>query len=317
MFLSNRFQNLCQAMLNDINFTLRRLLFFIILLPFLVSAQSALSQTQVSSRKSAQLQSRFAKLNEMRVHYQNIGQGSKALIFVHGWTCDLNSWQLQIPFFKDKVRVIVIELPGHGQSDSPHVAYTQDLFAKAIDAVLKDAGVKRAVLVGHSMGAPVVRQFYRLYPKKSRGLVFVDGALRPTTSKENMERFIASLRDSNYQAMISGMADGMLGRQIPVILREKMKLAMLRTPQHVTVSTGEGMTDQYLWREDKIDIPVLAIFARSPIWKPDNEIFYRSFTPNLEYQMWDDVGHFLMIEKPQKFNETLATFLVRIEFLKK
>jgi pimeloyl-ACP methyl ester carboxylesterase len=167
------------------------------------------------------------------------------------------------------------------------------------------------------MGAPIARQFYRLYPKKSLALVFVDGALRPTASKENMERFIAPLRGSNYQALISGMADGMLGRQMPEKMREEIKFAMLSTPQYVTVSAAEGMTDQSLWREDKIDVPVLAVFARSPVWKPDNESFYRSLAPNLEYQMWDGTGHFLMAEKTQEFNKTLAAFLAKIGFLKK
>jgi pimeloyl-ACP methyl ester carboxylesterase len=74
--------------------------------------------------------------------------------------------------------VIALDLPGHGQSDKPQIAYTMDLFANAIDAVMRDAKVERAVLVGHSMGTPVARQFYRKYPQKTLAIVIVDGGLR-------------------------------------------------------------------------------------------------------------------------------------------
>ncbi len=67
-----------------------------------------------------------------------------------------------------------------------------DLFAAAIDAVMKDAKVERAVLVGHSMGTPVVRQFYRKYPKKTLAIVIVDGGLRPFGDKAMREQFMAT-----------------------------------------------------------------------------------------------------------------------------
>jgi pimeloyl-ACP methyl ester carboxylesterase len=76
------------------------------------------------------------------------------------------------------LHLIAVDLVGHGKSDKPHVRYTMEVFARSIDSVLTDAKIKRAVLVGHSMGTPVVRQFLRLFPEKTAGLVIVDGALR-------------------------------------------------------------------------------------------------------------------------------------------
>src|SRR6185503_11087712 len=114
--------------------------------------------------------SRWAKLDGNRVHYKSYGKGRDALVFVHGWTCDMSFWSDQIPAFVNQTRVIAIDLPGHGKSDKPDITYSMDLFARAVDAVLKDAGVARAVLVGHSMGTPVIREFYRKYPEKTIGL---------------------------------------------------------------------------------------------------------------------------------------------------
>jgi pimeloyl-ACP methyl ester carboxylesterase len=63
---------------------------------------------------------------------------------------------------------------------------------------MRQAKVEKAVLVGHSMGTPVARQFYRLYPQKTLAIVIVDGALRPMATKEQNERFAVLLR-SNYK----------------------------------------------------------------------------------------------------------------------
>src|SRR6185503_10620636 len=120
---------------------------------------------------TAQTDSHFASLQGQRIHYLNYGQGQDALVLIHGWTQNADAWRDNIPELVKRARVIVIELPGHGQSDKPTVAkgkskefallYSMDHFARAVDAVLRDAKVKRAVLVGHSMGTPVARQFYR------------------------------------------------------------------------------------------------------------------------------------------------------------
>ncbi|MBA2340759.1 MAG: alpha/beta hydrolase [Pyrinomonadaceae bacterium] len=259
---------------------------------------------------------RYAKFDGMRVHYEDFGKGNEALVFVHGWTCSADFWQMQVPAFSNRMRVIAIDLPGHGASDKPKIAYTQDLFARSIESVLRDAGVKRATLVGHSMGTPVVRQFYRLYPKRTRALVFVDGSLRLIAPRAAMENFFAPLKGVQYETAMSRMVDALLGARMPSELRAEARAAMLATPQHVVVSAGESMLNEAIYKPDRINVPVLAIFARSPAWPRDNEAFYRSLAPNLDYRMWDGVGHFLMMEKPQEFNEALMEFLVRNKLVK-
>ena len=257
----------------------------------------------------------FAKFEGMRVHYRSQGKGDEALVFVHGWTCDLNFWRMQAPAFEGKARVVALDLPGHGQSDKPEVAYTMDLFARAVEAVLRDAGVKRAVLVGHSMGTPVVRQFYRLFPAKTRGLVFVDGSLWPFAPRAAMEQFMAPLR-ADYKKAATAMVEGMVGPMVSAPLREEVKASMLSTPQHVAVSAMEGMTDESLWKEDQIKVPVLAVIAPSPFWPADSEQRFRKVAPALDYRMWDGVSHFLMMDKPAEFNREVADFLARHKLLR-
>jgi len=264
-------------------------------------------------------QSRHASLDGTRIYYKSYGKGSEALVLIHGWGCNLDYWRDQIPDFEKRNRVIAIDLPGHGQSDKPQLVYSMDFFARAVDAVLHDAGVKRAVLVGHSMGTPVARQFYRKFPKETSAMVIVDGALRPFGDKKMVEGLMASLRGPNYKEAGKQMFAAMAGPQLSTESKERIQASFLNTPQYVLVSAMEGMADDSssIWAQDKINVPVLAILAKSPFYPPDTEQFYKSIAPNLDFQMWEGVGHFLMMEKPKQFNETVIAFLDKNALLKK
>lgn len=64
-------------------------------------------------------------------------------------------------------------------------------------------------------------------------------------------------------------------------------------------------------------MPVLAVLAKSPSWPADVEQLYRGIAPKLEFQMWEGVGHFLMMEKPKDFNQVVIKFLAKNALLKK
>jgi pimeloyl-ACP methyl ester carboxylesterase len=291
-----------------------------VLLPagLFVSANAVKPDLRFVNANAAELESRYVNIGDVRVHYKTAGAGSQAIVFVHGWTCDHTFWLDQAPAFEKKARVILIDLPGHGLSDKPPIiSYNQDLFARAVAAAMRDAGVQSAVLVGHSMGTPVIRQFYRKFPAMTRGLVIVDGALRPFASNEMMKQIVAPLRGPNYLETAEGLIEGMLGPNVSPALKGKIKSSMLSTPQHVAVSAMEGMMDPVIWTEDRINVPVLAVLAKSPFWPADNEAFFKKIAPKLEYHMWDGVSHFLMMEKPKEFGNLLSAFIDKHGLLKK
>ncbi len=256
-------------------------------------------------------ESNFTKLDGARVHYLNYGKGDTALVLIHGWTCNAENWSGQVQEFAKRNRVIAIDLPGHGQSDKPQITYSMDLFARAVDAVMNDAKVKRAVLVGHSMGTPVARQFYRKYPTKTLAIVVVDGALRPFGDKATMDRMVDNFRGPNYKDVVSKMFAGLMGPGITPDARQQINESALSTPQYVVIGAMEGMVDQSIWKDDKVEVPVLAILAKNPFYPSNIEESYRGVAPNLEFHMWEGVGHFIMMEKPREFNSTVLTFLAK------
>jgi len=282
-----------------------------------VATFGAAENSYASADKDVTGKSKFAKLDGAKIHYVNYGKGSDALVLIHGWTMNVDNWRDQIQDLASRYHVIAIDLPGHGQSDKPQVSYSMDYFARAVEAVMKDAKAKRAVLVGHSMGTPVARQFYRRYPQKTLAIVIVDGVLRPLAEKTVMDRMIEGFRAPTYKQSIDQMLTAMKGPSLSAEAMERIKASSANTPQHVVVSAMEGMADPAIWGDDKINVPVLAIMARNPFYPPNIEEISRGLAPNMDFRMWEGVGHFVMMDKPKEFNEAVIGFLEKNKLLTK
>ena len=260
--------------------------------------------------------SRYARGESGRIHYRSWGRGTEALVLVHGWTCDMSYFREQVNHFAPRMRVIAIDLPGHGGSDKPEIDYTQPLFARSVRSVLDDARVTRAVLVGHSMGMPVARQFYRQYPAGTAGIVSLDGSVRAMiTDPKAIDGILTSLRGDDYLAAATRMVDGMLAAAPASAYKKQIRDVMLGTPQHVVAGAATGMFDLSLWNDDPIDVPMLMINAKSPFWTDDYVAYARKLVPRLDYEVLDGVSHFLHTEKPEEVNGLIDTYLAKHRLL--
>ncbi len=256
------------------------------------------------------------KYDGSAVHYESYGKGQEAVVFIHGWTCDLTFWRGQAPLY-EKRRALLIDLPGHGQSEAPKTDYTMEGFARAIDAVMRDAGVSKGVLVGHSMGGPVVLAYLRLFPAKTSGLVLVDAFLQAARSPEDeakakaqMEPFLAGFEKPGYKETMTKMIDGMYSAKTTPPMRAEITSKMTATPQPVVVGAMRGMFAMPgVKAGEKYDVPVLVIMNANPPRQGYEERLRAMFPKLRGYEAWEGVGHFLMMEEPVRFNAALEKFL--------
>ena len=251
-----------------------------------------------------------ANVDGLKIHSAATGQGKQTIIFVHGWTCDSSSWAAQVPEFSRKYRVVTVDLPGHGQSDSPADGkFSMDLFARAVEAVRGEVGADKIVLVGHSMGAPVIRQYARLYPQRVAGLVAVDGPLdlrqfgRPGGGMPSMTGADGL---KNREAMIRTM----FTPETPAPLQQQILTMMLHAPEATAAGAMDAMFDPALRKDDVTPMPALAVYAGTN--KPPNADTIKQVLPRYEAAQMAGTGHFLMMEKPDQFNRLLTTFLAKI-----
>ncbi|MGB7209510.1 MAG: alpha/beta hydrolase [Pyrinomonadaceae bacterium] len=274
---------------------------------FLIVAASTFAQGQKPADK-------WAKFEGNKVRYYDIGntKSKTALVLVHCWTCNVEFWKDSYNAFPN-YRVIAMDLPGHGGSDKPKIDYSMEYFAKSLDAVMKKAGVKKAVFAGHSMGTPIIRRYYELYPEKTLGLILVDGALLPFGPRAEVDKFFDPLfRD--YKGGAPTFIDGML-QTAHAEVRPFIRSSMLATPDYVGSSAMKLMLDDAYATHGKIDVPVLAVMAPSEYWPKDLEQQYKTIAPKTDFQMWTGVSHFLHMEKPKEFNEQVNLFLAKNKLL--
>jgi len=288
--------------------------------PLLVAALVSLASPAVAMAQVDQLArapSRFAMFEGNRVHFKSLGTGRTAVVFVHCWACDLTVWRHQVDAVAGRTRVVLLDLPGHGRSAKPEVEYSMAYFARALDAVLEAAEVSRAVLVGHSMGTPVIREYYRTYPAKVLGLVVVDGSLRrPPGDSAAHAAMIARFDGPGYRAALEASIEGMYPDPSQKGVRDAV-LAMARgTPQHVVAGAMRGMLDPRIWRDDPIRVRTLVVVAKGPNWPPDYRAYVERLAPGVVYDEMEGVSHFLMLEQPDEFNARLIRFLAELGVLR-
>jgi pimeloyl-ACP methyl ester carboxylesterase len=258
-----------------------------------------------------------ASVDGLKLHSAAAGKGSAALIFVHGWTCDSSSWTAQVPEFAKKYRVLTLDLPGHGRSAAPADGkFSMNLFARAVESVRAEARVDRVVLVGHSMGAPVIREYARLFPQHVAGLVAVDGPLDmrgfgearagrgaftppPMTGPEG--------RQAREQ-----MIRGMFTPQTPMPVQDQVMAMMMGAPEATAAGAMAAMFDPAIRKSDVTDVPALAIYAGTNSI-PDLAAA-RQVLPKFQATQVAGTGHFVMMEKPAEFNKLLTNFLTEIKF---
>ena len=258
----------------------------------------------------------YATMDGMRIHYLDYGEGKEGLVFIHGWACDASFWRFQIPALQE-YRMILLDLPGHGKSDKPEISYTQDLLAASVNAVIQDAGIESAVIVGHSMGFPVAREYIRKYPDSAKALVIVDGAFfripkdpkKKAAWGKKIEKFKDNFKGPDTTIALKAFMESLFADQTPRELRTEIKSKVSLTPQHVAISVLEGMGKPEVWREDTLSLPTLAVYAKRPNLPSDNSLYLKQLFPNLEYHEWRGVGHFLMMEMPEEFNALLKSFV--------
>ncbi|MGE4292558.1 MAG: alpha/beta fold hydrolase [Desulfovibrio sp.] len=250
-----------------------------------------------------------------RIAYETSGQGDVTLVFVHGWSCDSRYWRAQVEHFSQNYRVIVLDLAGHGNSGMSRETYSMRAFGQDVRAVAEATGSEKMILIGHSMGGPVIAEAARLLPGKVLGLIGVDTFInleRPMND-EQMEQILAPLR-ADFRAGSSDFIRTIFGPDTAPELRDWIVADMSSAPPAIAVSALEAMLMQSHTGEaatmfDEIRIPVHAIDADK--W-PVNFEANRRHMASFDATILPHTGHFLMMARPEEFNRALETVLASL-----
>jgi pimeloyl-ACP methyl ester carboxylesterase len=246
------------------------------------------------------------------IRFQVSGQGEPTLVLVHGWAFDHHVWDGQVPALSARHRVVTLDLAGHGESGGSRAAWTMAAFGEDVKAVVEAVGAKQVVLVGHSMGGPVVLEAARRMPERVRGIVLVDTLLNveERTAAAEVEAFARQL-EADYKTMVAQMSGNYLfAPATPAAVRERVMRQAMALPAGVSVA----MLRQ-VWAYDplpalrEIRAPIRAVNADK---FPTNVEANRRHMPGYQAIIVPGSGHYPMLEDPARFDPALDQALAQI-----
>src|SRR5215831_169211 len=222
-------------------------------------------------------------------------------------------WADNVPELSKHYRVITLDLPGHGKSGAPKDGkVTMDMFARAVEAVRAEQKVDKIILVGHSMGTPVIRQYAHLYPQHVVALVLVDGVVvAPTPPGGRGIRTPLDpdkLTTAEGLSMREGMIKGMFTPKTPKDVQEHVLKMMLGAPPATAASAMRTTFDEAYASDEVMTVPAYGIFAEKSFALSATPFLKKVF-PKIEYVEMPGTGHFVMMEQPAEFDRLLLNFV--------
>ena len=242
------------------------------------------------------------------INYYIKGNEKKALVFVHGYSCSSEYWWPQLEYFSKDHTVIAVDIAGHGKSGVNRQEYSMDAFGNDVTSVIEHLDLEEVVLIGHSMGGPVIVKAANNLGFKTRLIVGVDtfhdlstegiGGFARTAVNTMFKLFYESMTEDSIDDFFIDKTDEDLARWV--------RNDALKSPKHISQGTLDALlTMNYPESLRELSIPIVALNARTfRETKLDSNM---NTYKNLQIEFMEDVGHFIMLERPVEFNNWLET----------
>jgi pimeloyl-ACP methyl ester carboxylesterase len=246
------------------------------------------------------------------IAYQVYGDGEPALVFIHGWSCDQAYWTNQVPHFSKTHKVVTLDLAGHGASGNDRENWSITAFAEDVVAVADALDLKSLVLIGHSMGGAVMLEAAWHLPGRVHGLIGVD-TLHDVSEVMNETQILTALAPmrADFEAATRDMVTQMLfAADAASNLVERVSRDMASAPPTAAIPSLESLygynAQQML---ERFPLPVRCINTDMFPTKREPALLVGA---DFEVVLMEGLGHFPMLEAPERFNRVLASLLAEM-----
>lgn len=253
----------------------------------------------------------------MTIGYDDVGRGT-ALVLIHGHPFDRSMWHPQVERFANEgFRVIVPDLRGYGESETDDDITRLDVFVDDVAQLLDRLGIDTFVLGGLSMGGQIAMEFYRLHPKRIRGLVLADTTHSAETPGGRVER--REMADRLLHEGMEPYTDEALALMVaprnleamPVVAGHVRDMMCRTSPRGAAAALrGRAERPDYAAVLAQVEVPTLVVVGRDDTFTPvgDAEAMH-ALVPDATLAVIDRAAHLPNLERPEDFNAALAAFL--------
>ncbi len=260
---------------------------------------------------------KFILAGDTALHICDSEKGDKTVLLLHGYLENMLVWEDFIPLIYKQVRVVTVDLPGHGISEVKGQIHTMDYLADVMAAALKALNIDKAYIVGHSMGGYVALALCERHPECVEGLVLLHSTPNADSEekKKNREREIAIIKSGKkellaHSAPQAGFANDNIQRCQPYIddLAEMV---------HITEDEGIiALLGGMIARKDQnqmlrqTTIPQLFILGRKDNYiTPEVAQAMVEAHPQAKVAWMESSGHMSFIEQPEECAAALLDFV--------
>lgn len=251
-----------------------------------------------------------------KISYSDTGKGN-AIVLLHGFLENQTMWQDLVPELSKKYRVITIDLLGHGESGCLGYVHSMEDNAEAVRSVLSELRIRKAIVVGHSMGGYVALAFAELYPAALKGLVLQNSTSKADSEerKANRDRAIKAVK-KDYIGFVRLSIANLFNQDNRERLADEIEITRteaLKTPLQGIVASLEGM-------KIRKDRETLLHFATYPILlilgEKDPVLNYEDGLKQIENTAVKLVtfpdGHMSHIENREELKKVLLDFFKEV-----
>jgi pimeloyl-ACP methyl ester carboxylesterase len=240
------------------------------------------------------------------------GKGDTALVFLHGWCGDREYWKHQLDEFAGDYRVVALDQAGHGESGKDRKTWNVNSLAGDVEAVVKALGLKRVILVGHSMGGPVALMAAKRMPGTVIAVIGADTLQNAEFEmpEETKKQFMAAFEKDFKGTMRLGLS-GLLNEKADAELKKWLVTRAEAQDPKMAMALMRDLSS--------LDQKKLLKEAKAPVRCINSAGGYQFFTAtaadiNKKYADYKavtikEVGHYPMLEKPAEFNKELREAL--------
>ncbi len=248
------------------------------------------------------------------IAYETAGHGDP-LLMIMGFLADSRMWVLQTPVFAEHFKCITFDNRGVGMSSSPPGPYTTEQMAADAIAVLDDAGVDRAHVLGISMGGAIAQHVALKAPERIRSLTLAATWCNPNMWLERMSslgELLAGMPDNQVAtaALLWLFTPKLIIHQPDVVNSIEQMMVAFEPPPDAFVKQIHGVRSHDT-REQlaQITAPTLVLGARRDVMVPPElaEIVHQSI-PGSRFELLDG-GHAFSAENAAEFNRVILEFL--------
>ena len=253
------------------------------------------------------------------IAYSLLGPEHAAVIVLgHALGSSSEIWGYQLPLLSAKFRVLVYDLPGHGESDPPVGQDSFDDLATDLAALLDHAGIGRVTLTGLSIGGMIAQHFALLYPDRLQALILCStGAQTNEVGKKIFAERIARVNEGGIETQVEGSISRWFTPQFlssaPATV-DWVRLLYRKTSVAGFINGCRAIQElDTVDRLSSIAAPTLLVPGELDQAFPENvSKTIQSKIKNAQLKLLTGAAHIGNVERPHAFNEILLKFLAEV-----